>query len=167
MISCDLSIICTLSPFPVFNEYLYGGTPMVDCVVIVPEDEVEEAEAFLRSDFGEEPLDPDIPAETCPPDGDPPGIGAILYATLFLAPIASIIPALLVALRALMNHSSSLQPVIEGFGFTYFRGLLFLFCCLPLVAIGAGLLLRIIRGYRNGSRLCRLMVNALLILLLL
>ncbi|MDB6004506.1 MAG: hypothetical protein JWR15_1493 [Prosthecobacter sp.] len=140
---------------------------MVDCVVIVPEDEMEEAEAFLRADFREEPLDTDIRAETCPPDGDPPGIGVILYATLYLAPIASIIPALLAALRALMNHPSSLQPVIEGFAFMYLRGLLFLFCCLPVVAIGAGLLLRIIRGYRNGSRICRLIVKALLLLLLL
>lgn len=42
-------------------EQIYGGVPMLDCVVIVPEEELEEAEAVLRTDFPDEPPDTDIP----------------------------------------------------------------------------------------------------------
>lgn len=148
-------------------DQLYGGTPMLDCLVIVPEEEMEEAESFLRADFTEEPLDTDILVETSPPDGDPPGTGVILYATFCIAPFAALISALLVGFQVLGAHPSSLQPVLAGMALMYFRSLLVLICGLPLVAIGAGLLLLIIRGYRNGRLLCRLMVGGLLLLALL
>jgi hypothetical protein len=148
-------------------DQLYGGTPMLDCVVIVPEDEIEEAEAFLRADFTGEPPDSDIPAETCPSDGDPPGIGTLLCATLCLAPLAALIPALLVELQVLGNHPSSLQPVLLGMARAYFESLLLLIIYLPFFAIGTGLSLRIIRGYRSGSLLFLLMVKGLLLFFLL
>ncbi len=140
-------------------DQLYGGMPLLDCLVIVPEDEVEEAEAYLRSDFSEEPLDADIPFESCPPNGDPPGIGAILFGTLCLAPLAALIPTLLVGFRILGYHSASLHPILMGMVHTYFSSLILLICCLPIFAIGAGLLLRILRGYCSGSRVFRVFAS--------
>lgn len=144
------------------TAHLYGGTPLLDCTVLVPEDQVEEAEAFLSADVGEEPLDPDIPVESCPPNGDPPGIGAILCGTLLIAPLAAVIPALLVGLRILGNQPALLEPVLKAMASTYFTSLLLLLVSLPVIAIGAGLLLPIIRGYRRGSVLCRVMVRVML-----
>ncbi len=147
--------------------HLYGGTSLLDCVVMVPEDWEEEAEAFLRADLVEEPPDPNLPAETCPPDGDPPGMGAILYATLCLAPFAAALPALLAGIQVFGEHATSLQPALVAMAHMYVEGLVVLLVCLPLHALGAGLLLRIIRGYKRGSRLSRLLVKGLLVLLIL
>ncbi len=146
---------------------IYGGTPLLDCTVLVPEDQVEEAEAFLSSDVSEEVPAPDIPAESCPPDGEPPGIGAILYGTLCLAPFAAVIPSLLTGMRILNDRIDSLEPVVRGVVFAYFTSLLTIVIALPLVAIGAGLLLRIVRGYRRGSRLCRMIVAIVIWILIL
>lgn len=148
-------------------DQIYGGTPMLDCVVIVPEEEVEEAESVLRTGFTEEPPAADLPLETSPPDGDPPGAGAILFGTLCLAPLAALVPAVLSALQVLTYQPRTLKPIVDALVLTYLHSLYALVWCLPFLALGAGLLLRIIRGYRNGSWACRLVVNALLILLLL
>ena len=45
---------------------IYGEIPVLDCVVMVHEDQVEEAEAFLCADFIGEAPDQDIPTESCP-----------------------------------------------------------------------------------------------------
>lgn len=145
---------------------IYGGTPLLDCTVLVPEDQVEEAEAFLSSDVSEEVPAPDIPAESCPPDGDPPGIGAILYGTLCLAPFAAVIPSLLTGMRILTHRIDSLEPVVRGVVFAYFTSLLTIVIALPLIAIGAGVLLGVIRGYRRGSRLCRMIVAVVIWILI-
>ncbi|MBN8422787.1 MAG: DUF2007 domain-containing protein [Verrucomicrobia bacterium] len=137
-------------------DQIYGGTPMLDCLVIVPEEEMEEAEAVLRTGFTEEPPTPDIPAETCPPDGDPPGVGDILFTTLCLAPLAALIPAVLSAFQILRYQPRTLKPVLDIFVHTYLDSLQVLIGCLPFLALGAGLLLRIIRGYRRGSSFCQL-----------
>lgn len=137
-------------------DQIYGGTPMLDCVVIVPEEETEEAEAVLRTGFTDEPPAPDIPAETCPPDGDPPGVGDILFSTLCLAPLAALIPAVLAAFQILTYQPRTLKPVLDIFVHTYLHSLQLLIGCLPFLALGAGLLLRIIRGYRRGSSFCQL-----------
>lgn len=145
---------------------VYGGMSMIDCVVIVPEEELEEAEAVLRNEFFEEPPDPEIPAESCPPDGDPPGVGPILYCMLFLAPFAALVPALLTGLHVFSTRPRFLQPILEGIVFTYLDTLLGLIVFVPVYAIGAGLLLRIIRGYRRGSWLCRIIVKIILLLMI-
>ncbi len=148
-------------------DQIYGGVPMLDCVVIVPEEELEEAEAVLRTDFPDEPPDTDIPAESCPPDGDPPGVGPILCGMLWLAPIAALAPALLTGLQIFSTRPRTLQPILERIVFTYLHTLLGLMVLVPVYAIGAGLLLRIIRGYRNGSRACRVIVKIILLLMIL
>jgi|GEM_PF-1991450 len=137
-------------------DQIYGGTPMLDCVVIVPEEEMEEAESVLRTGFTDEPPAEDIPMETCPPDGDPPGVGDILFGTLCLAPLAALVPSALSALQVLTYHPRTLKPVLDVLVHTYLDSLKVLIVCLPFLALGAGLLLRLIRGYRRGSSFCQL-----------
>lgn len=139
--------------------HLYGETPMLDCVVMVPEDQVEEAEAFLCADFAEEPPDTNMPMESCPPNGDLPGIGTILYGTLRLAPGAAIVPSLLVGIQTFETHPTSLLPILTAIALTYLLSLFILIGCLPFFSVGAGLLLHILRGYRSDSRIFRLVAS--------
>jgi len=131
------------------SAQIYGGVSMLDCVVIVPEEELEEAEAVLRTGFTEEPPAPDIPAETCPPDGDPPGIRIILYGTARLAPWAALIPTLLVWLQLTYNSHYTWSELFRLLPSLYLRNLLFLVFCLFPFSIGAGILLHILRKRRG------------------
>jgi hypothetical protein len=70
-------------------------------------------------------------------------------------------------MRILNDRIDSLEPVLRGVVFAYFTSLLTIVIALPLVAIGAGLLLRIVRGYRRGSRLCRMIVAIVIWILIL
>lgn len=149
------------------SAHLYGGIPMLDCTIMVPEDQVEEAEAFLKAEVGDEPPEANIPGETCPPNADLPGIGAVFLGGLCCAPFAAVIPALLAGLRSLANHPTSLEPVVKAMGSAYLASLLLIVASLPVVAIGAGLLLRIVQGYRDGSVISRTMVRVIIWLLIL
>jgi hypothetical protein len=146
---------------------LYGGNPLLDCSLGVPQDLVEEAEAVLRSDFVEEPPDGSLLPEQGPPDGDPPGIGAMLCASLLLAAAGFAVRVFIVLLSIFATSTSP-----EGYLRMALRALFLVE--LPALLVGAlihavvaGLLLRIIRGYRRGALFSRVVVKTLLVLLIL
>jgi hypothetical protein len=137
--------------------HIYGEILALDCVVMVPEDQVEEAEAYLCSDFAGEPPDSNILVESCPPNGDLPGIGIILYGTLRIAPVAAFIPALLVGIQTFATHPTSPLSILAAMVLMYFSSLLFLIWCLLFYSVGAGLLLHILRRYLSGSTVFRVL----------
>lgn len=146
---------------------LYGGTPLLDCSLAVPQDFVEEAEHVLRSAITEEPPDDSLPPEQGPSDGDPPGVGAVLCASLLLAAAGFAVHVFVELLFIFATYASpegylsgALQPL-------FFRELPGLMIAALLHAVGAGLLLRIIRGYRRGSLFYRVIVKTLLLVLIL
>lgn len=146
---------------------LYGGTTILDCVVLVPEEEMEDAENFLRSDLADEPIDETVPPEQGPPDGDPPGIGDILPASVLLFSACFAARAFLVIMMTITTHISPEGHLRQAMTLLLFTELPFLVVCMVIHSIGAGLLLKIIRGYRRGSLFCRIVVKALLVVLIL
>lgn len=146
---------------------LYGGIPALDCSVMVPEELLEDAENLMRSDFAGEPPDDSLPPEQCPSDGDPPGVGVMLCASLLLGAAGLAVHTFILILSILATHTSP-----EGYLHMALRTLVFvelpaLVVGMLIHAVATGLLLRIIRGYRRGSLISRAVVKALLVLLIL
>ncbi|MGV3660260.1 MAG: hypothetical protein ACO1TE_08740 [Prosthecobacter sp.] len=152
--------------------HIYGEMAIGGCSVVIDDEQWEEAEAVLNStDFA--PKEPpaedgtDALAETCPPDGDLPGIGIILYATLRLAPLAALVPAALFGLRILAFHDGSLGEILRGIISVYLQSLLALVLLLPMFAIGAGLLLWLIPSYRRGEPAIGIIAKVIVLVLIL
>lgn len=134
--------------------HLYGGTTILDCVVLVPEEQAEDAENFLRSGFADELID-----DTPPPEEGPPGIGDILPASALLFSACFAVRAFLVILTAITTHISPEGHLREAMSALLLTELPLLIVCVVICAVGFGLLLKIIRGFRQGSRCCRIVVN--------
>lgn len=149
-----------------YGELVTGG-----CSVAIDDEQREEAEEVLgAADFaweGAPAADTEMPAETCPPNGDLPGIGVILYGTLRLAPLAAIIPAVLVGIEMWGLSRSSFEHAFRGMISVYVQSLVVLAISLPIYATGAGLLLYLIPAYRRGSRVVGLVAKAIVLLLIL
>lgn len=146
---------------------LYGGTTILDCVVLVPEEQAEDAENFLRSGVADEFIDDTLPPEEGPPDGDPPGIGDILPASALLFSACFAVRAFLVILTAITTHISPEGHLRKAMSALLLTELPLLIVCVVICAVGFGPLLKIIRGFRHGSRCCRIVVKALLVVLIL
>jgi hypothetical protein len=149
------------------TAHLYGGTPVLDCALRVPQAVADDAEELLRSDFAAEAPVDSLPPEQGPPDGDPPGIGAMLCASLLLAAAGFAVHVLAVTLSIFATHTSPEGYLRMALHTVFFLELPALLVGALVHAVGAGLLLRIIRGYRRGTRFSRVVVKTLLVLLIL
>lgn len=150
--------------------HIYGEMVTGGCSVAIDEQHREDAEALLGcTDFADEPsaADSDAPAETCPPNGDLPGVGTILYGSLRLAPLAVLIPTALYGIHVFATYDVSLGQMLRAMASAYLQSLLALAICLPLYATGAGLLLLLIPAYRRGEPVFGLIAKAIALLLIL
>lgn len=141
--------------------HFYGEMVLGGCSLVVKEDEHEDAEAYLAATPQEPPPELAEASETGPSDGDPPGVAVLLYCGLWLA----------FGLTAVLTITGGSYTIIEGLYRTgalvipvkmlllsFFSVFVLLGVHFACVAAGAGTLLRIIQGYRAGSKACRLVV---------
>jgi hypothetical protein len=149
--------------------HLYGEMAVGGCSLVVKEDEYEDAEAYLAATPQEPPPELAEASETGPSDGDPPGVAVLLYCGLWLA----------FGLTAVLTITSGSYMIIEGFYRTgvlvipvkmlllsFFSVFVLLGLHFACVAAGAGTLLRIIQGYRAGSKTCRFVVQLVVALMI-
>lgn len=74
--------------------HLYGALVFRGCRVVVDEEEVEEAQAFLLAPPEDEVPASNLPSELCSGDGGPPGFGVLLFGAFWLVVFASLSLAL-------------------------------------------------------------------------
>ena len=133
--------------------------------MVVQEDEQVEAEAFLSAQPNGEAPDSEIIPETAPCDGDPPGVSTLLYCSLWLAlwaaGILTTVASCLLFLGLMMAGKlpDTMLHLPGAILMTFCQHVMTCGLNFALVAIGSGLLLRIIKGFRAGSKACLVLIR--------
>ena len=150
--------------------HFYGDLATGGCSVVVDDELPEDAEAFLNAAVEEAPENLGTEVESCPSDAHPPSVGTLTYSGAWVALVFSSLVTVITGLVGMANwfligfHSNlfALVPVM-------FRSFLAAFISSGIVVVCfviiAAPLLLLIRGYRAGSALCRLVIKALAVVM--
>jgi hypothetical protein len=136
------------------TAHLYGHLALGGCQVAVDEDSLAQAEEVLKA-IPEDYLDDTVTSSTAETfDAGPPRTLDLLYFGLIASVgLAAAMTILALAYAFALGAVVRLDESLRGFVSMLAAGMVWSI----IFAVGEGLLLGIVRGYRNGSMICRLL----------